>query len=82
MTNQMIVRLNPDVKRNLSRVSRHEGKSSSEVVRALIDGYIREHDIGSYVDGLWERIGSKLSRKGFRSRDAERLISAVRRKAS
>lgn len=30
------------------------------MVRELIEDYIKEHDISSYIDNLWDRVGKKL----------------------
>lgn len=78
MTTQMIIRIDSDVKSKINKLARNEGKTASEVVRELIENYIKERDIGNYVDDLWDRIGSKLSSKGVRIDDIERLISESR----
>jgi predicted DNA-binding protein len=60
MSSQMIIRIDDDMKNQLAKLSQAEGKNTSQVVRELIEAYIRERDIGSYVEDLWMRIGKRL----------------------
>jgi predicted DNA-binding protein len=80
MTTQMIIRINPEVKTRLNKLARIEGKTSSQMVRELIEEYIKGRDIGSYIDDLWNRIGEKLRAKRIRPDDIDRIIKEVRRK--
>ena len=79
MTTQMIVRIDPEVKERFNKLVRVEGKTSSQMVRELIEDYIKERDIGTYVDDLWNRIGKKLKSKGIRQRDINREIREARK---
>lgn len=79
MTTQMIVRIDSEVKERFNKLARVEGKTSSQMVRELIEGYIRERDIGAYVDDLWGRIGGKLKSKGVNRRDLNRAIKESRK---
>ena len=79
MTTQMIIRIDPEVKVRLSKLARMEGKTTSQMVRELIEDYIKERDIGTYVDDLWNRIGKKLKSKGIRQRDINRAIREARK---
>ena len=78
MANQMIVRIDPDLKDKVRNLAKAEGKSVSEVVRELLEEYVRNRDIGLYVDDLWERIGSKLTSRGIGLEDVQRVIREVR----
>ncbi len=78
MANQMIVRIDPDLKDKVQHLAKSEGKSISEVVRELLEEYVRNRDIGPYVDDLWERIGSKLNSRGIGLDDIHRVINEVR----
>jgi predicted DNA-binding protein len=75
----MIVRIDPEVKERFNKLARVEGKTSSQMVRELIEDYIKERDIGTYVDDLWSRIGGKLRSKGVRQRDIDKTIKEVRK---
>ena len=78
MTIQMIVRVDPELKAKVNSIAKTEGKSVSEVVRELLVDYVRNRDIGAYVDDLWDRIGGKLSARGVGPKDIQRVIKEVR----
>lgn len=78
MTTQMIIRIDPDLKTKVNNFAKLEGKRVSEVVRELLVEYVRNRDIGSYIDNLWDRIGSKLASSGVRPKDIEGFIRDVR----
>ena len=82
MTTQMIIRIDLEMKNRLNRLARVEGKTTSQMVRELIEGYIKEKDIGTYIDDLWGRIGGKLRSKGLNQRDVNRAIKESRRSRS
>ncbi len=81
MSTQMIVRIDPELKARVSNLAKAEGKSISEVVRDLLEEYVRNRDIGSYIDDLWKRIGTKLKSRGVGPGDIQRLIQEVRAKS-
>ena len=78
MTTQMIVRINPELKTRVNSLAKAEGKSVSEVVRELLVDYVRDRDISSYIDDLWERIGGKLKTHGITPKDIQHAIREVR----
>lgn len=80
MSTQMIIRIPSEVKERLSKLARVEGKTTSQMVRELIEEYIKDRDISSYIDDLWNRIGGKLRSKGVTPRDIEKAIKETRRK--
>lgn len=80
MATQMMVRIDPDLKAKVSNFAKIEGKSVSEVVRELLEEYVKTRDIDSYIDNLWERIGGKLASSGVGPRDIERVVRDVRTK--
>jgi len=80
MTTQMIVRIDPDLKAKVNNFAKAEGKNVSEVVRELLEDYVKSRDINSYVDDLWDRIGGKLTSSGFGPKDIKRVIREVRTK--
>ena len=79
MTTQMISRIDSELKNRLSKLARVEGKTTSQMVRELIEDYIRKKDIGSYVDDLWDRIGGRLRAKGINQKDVNRVIKESRK---
>ena len=82
MSTQMIIRIDDKVKNRLNKLARREGKTTSEIVRGLIEAYIQERDIGSYIDDLWKRTGNKLRSKGVSPATIEKAIKAARKKPS
>ena len=81
MTTQMIVRIDPELKAKVSSFAKIEGKSVSEVVRKLLEEYVKTRDMDSYIDNLWDRIGGKIESKGFGPKDVKRFIRDVRTKS-
>ena len=80
MTTQMIVRIDPELNTKVNNLAKAEGKSISEVIRELLAEYVQNRDIGSYIDDLWGRIGTKLTKRGVRPVDIQRVIKETRAK--
>lgn len=80
MTTQMIVRVDPKLKAKVNNLAKAEGKNPSEVVRELLEDYVKNRDIGLYVDDLWQRIGDKLTNRGAAPDTIQRAIASARRK--
>lgn len=80
MTTPMIVRIDPELKARVSNFAKAEGKSVSEVVRELLEDYVRNRDMGWYIDDLWERIHGKLESRGVGPKEIRRAIREVRAK--
>ena len=78
MNTQMIVRIDPELKNKVNNLARAEGKSVSEVVRELLEDYVKNRDIGLYIDGLWQRIGDKLKSRKVGPQGVNRAIQEVR----
>ena len=78
MKTQMIVRIDSTLKNKVSDFAKAEGKNVSEIVRELLESYVKNRDIGSYIDDLWSRIGTKIKNKGFGSDDIDSIIQKVR----
>ena len=80
MTTQMIVRINPELKNKVNSLAKAEGKSVSEVVRELLEDYVKNRDIGLYIDDLWQRIGDKLVSRKVDPKEIQRAIQEVRKR--
>lgn len=76
----MIVRIDAEIKNRLNDLARIERKTTSQVVRELIEEHIKERDISSYVDGLWDRIGVKLKAKGVTQEKIGKAVKDVRKR--
>jgi predicted transcriptional regulator len=71
--------MDPELKRKLTRLATMEGKSSTQVVRDLIEDYVKRRDVASYIDALWERIGQGLKSAGVGAEDVARTIRENRK---
>lgn len=78
MMTQMIVRIEPELKVKASRLAQAEGANLSEVVRRLLEAYVKERDVEGYIDELWDRIGNDLKASGVGPENIENAISQVR----
>lgn len=78
MTTQMIVRLDPELKAQLQKLARSEGKSGSQVVRELVAGYVADRDLHGAIALLWDRIGERLTAVGADPEDISAAIDSVR----
>ena len=81
MSIHMIIRIEPELKEKINRVAKAEGKTTSEVVRRLIEEYVRDRDFGAYIDNLWGRIGKRLKSEGVTEKGIAKIIKEVRNKA-
>lgn len=78
MPTQMVIRIDEGLKEALARLARQEGKTSSQLVREMIEEYVKERDISAYIDDLWERIGKKARAKGVKPGDVKRAVKEAR----
>lgn len=80
MTTQMIVRIKPELKNKVNSLAKAEGKSVSEVVRELLEDYVKNRDISLYIDDLWNRIGDKLVAHKVGPKEIQHAIKEARAK--
>lgn len=78
MEKQMVIRINPELKDKVANLAKSEGKSSSQLIRELLEEYVRKRDMGGYVDSLWSRIGERLGESGAGPQDIEDAVKKVR----
>lgn len=79
MHGQLLIRIEDKKKEKLSRLARLHGKSTSQLIREIIDRYLNEQDIEVYIDDLWGRIGKKLKEKGITLSNVQRAIQEYRK---
>jgi len=82
MSDQMLIRIDAGLKKRFDRLAKAEGKTTSLMVRELIGQYVKERDIGAYIDGLWDRIGTKLTARRVRPEAVKRAIAEIRKKSA
>lgn len=78
MMTQLLVRVDPEVKARTMRLARAEGKTTSQVVRELLDDYAQERDMKAYIQDLWARMRSQMKARGIGRKEIERAIREVR----
>lgn len=78
MAEQLLIRVDPELKRKLSKLATLEGKTSTQVVRDLIEDYVKRRDMTSYLDALWDRIGKNLRAQGAAATDIPKVVRDVR----
>jgi predicted transcriptional regulator len=79
MSTQIVIRIEPELKKKVDKLARMEGKTTSTVVRDLLEDYTRERDIEGYIDSLWTRIGKKFAAKGITEKDIGKAIAESRK---
>jgi predicted DNA-binding protein len=75
---QMIIRLDMELKDKVSKIAKQEGKAAGQVVRDLLNQYVKERDMASYIDDLWSRIGNKVKSKDIKPEDISKAIKNIR----
>jgi hypothetical protein len=75
----MIIRIDDAIKAKFARLAKAEGKTTSHVVRELIEDYVQDRDMGGYVDDLWSRIGANLTSQGATAKAVPSAVQAARR---
>lgn len=77
---QLTVRIDDDLKGHLQALARREGKTTSDVVRSLVERYVRDRDRGAALRALWDRMQQNAEEAGAGPADVEEAIRAVREK--
>ena len=77
---QLTVRIDDDLKEHLQSLARREGKSTSDVVRGLVQRYVRDRDRGAALTALWDRMHQHAEAAGAGPDDVEDAIRVVREK--
>lgn len=75
---QLTVRIDEDLKGHLQNLARQEGKSTSDVVRSLVQRYVRDRDRGAALRSLWDRMQQNAEEAGAGPEDVDEAIRAVR----
>lgn len=76
---QLTVRIDDDLKGHLQNLARQEGKSTSDVIRSLVQRYVQDRDRGAALRALWDRMQQNAEEAGSGSEDVDEAIRVVRR---
>jgi len=79
MAEQLLIRMDPELKRKLAKLATMEGKTSTQVIRDLIEDYVKKRDVASYIDVLWDRIGRSLRSAGMGAEDVAKAVREARK---
>jgi len=72
------VRIEEDLKGRLQNLARQEGKSTSDVVRSLVERYVRDCNRDAALRALWNRMQQNAEETGTAPEDVEEAIRMVR----
>lgn len=75
---QLTIRIDDELKDRLSSLARHEGKTTSEVVRLLVRRYVQDRDRSAFLRNLWQRMQENAETAGMTQEDVEQAIARVR----
>lgn len=75
---QLTVRIDDDLKDHLQSLARREGKSTSDVVRGLVQRYVQNRDRGAALQSLWDQMKRNAEEAGTGPEDVEKAIRVVR----
>jgi len=78
---QLTVRIDDNLKDHLQNLARQEGKSTSDVVRGLVQRYVQDRDRGAALRAIWERMRQRAEEAGADPEDVEDAIESVRKKS-
>ena len=78
---QLTVRIDEDLKGHLQALARQEGKSTSDVVRSLVQRYVQDRDRSAALEALWKQMQSRAEEAGANREDVEAAIESVREKS-
>jgi len=73
--------MDDEKKDRFDRMARRSGKSSSEVIRELVDDYIQRNDMRSYLKTAMDEIGHEMKRKGVTQPEINKAVKEVRLQA-
>jgi predicted transcriptional regulator len=75
---QLTVRIDDDLKGHLQNLARQEGKSTSDVVRGLVQRYVQDRDRGAALRALWNQMKRNAEEAQAGPEDVEEAVRAVR----
>jgi predicted transcriptional regulator len=79
---QLTVRIDDDLKDHLQTLARQEGRRASDVVRALVRGYVQDRDRSAALRALWDRMKERAESSGAHPEDVPGAIDTVRSRRS
>jgi len=78
MQTQLIIRVDAELKAQVSQLAAAEGKNLSETMRELMIQYVKDRDRKGYITALWDELGQGARARGFTEQDIDSMIQQVR----
>lgn len=75
---QLTIRIDDELKDRLRNLARHEGKTTSDVVRTLVKRYVQDRDRSAFLDNLWRRMQKNAEAEGMSRDEVDQAIAEVR----
>ena len=72
---QLTVRIDDELKDQLDKLARHEGKTTSDVVRDLVNEYVHDRDRSAFLRNLWHRMRENAEAAGMTREDIDETIA-------
>ncbi|HEY6171486.1 MAG TPA: ribbon-helix-helix protein, CopG family [Candidatus Kapabacteria bacterium] len=79
MNTSILIRVDKEKKERFERMARRRGKTTSEVVRELMDEYIQKYDMKGYLSEVMKEIGDGLRRDGYTVDDVDKVIKEYKK---
>lgn len=79
MSSQVIIRVENSLKENFARLSRSEGKTTSQAMREMMEKYVQDRDFASYIDYVWGKISNDFKVRGVTEKQIQKTIKQVRK---
>lgn len=79
MNRQMIIRIDEKIKDEFNKLARSSGQTTSQVIRELIENYIKERDATQHINNLWNRISNEIKKNKVAEKDIPELILSSRK---
>jgi predicted DNA-binding protein len=75
---QLTVRIDDELKDQFDKLARHEGKTTSDVVRDLVNEYVQDRDRSAFLRNLWNRMRENAEAAGMTREDVDETIARIR----
>ncbi len=80
MSSEIVVKISPELSARVNRLAERQGKTAGKLAGELLEEYVKDNDIGAYIDDLWDRINRLLKEKKVELSDIEEAVTASRKK--
>ncbi len=75
----MIIRIDEKIKDDFNKLARSNGQTTSQVIRELMQNYIKERDATQHINNLWTRISNEIKTNQVAEKEIQELIISSRK---